>query len=261
MKLERGSRADDLNFYSLLAVLQSGMWLRADIESYLAPFGLSHGRFSILLSLQEADAGGVISRDLATLLGVSKPTVTKMVAKLVDEQLIYCTAGTEDSRRKQYHLTEKATDLLHSIIPGYRKRMREMTDAIPEPEKLELIAILSKLSFLNPNRSVLRPNESPTTVKATRIRSLCKRGRREDIDAVLAFLDENTDLPTTKFVDYYLSTVTNPEGIHRIEHYLFKGTQIQRNYCTLYFARKNEWTLVNKAYRMGLVDYAQAYSR
>jgi hypothetical protein len=51
------------------------------------------------------------------------------------------------------------------------------------------------------------------------------------------------------------------EGTARIEHYLFHGTQMQRNYCTLFFVRKDEWKVVKKAYAMGLIDRAQAFSK
>lgn len=92
------------------------------------------------------------------------------------------------------------------------------------------------------------------------IRELCLRGESADIDAVMRTL-ESADLPTTRAVDRYLGTVVNPSGISRIEHYLFAGSQIQRNYCTLFFARRDEWRLVNRAYAEGLIDWLQAYSR
>ncbi len=88
----------------------------------------------------------------------------------------------------------------------------------------------------------------------------CQLGNPEDIDVVMDILD-NADLPTTRAVDLYLGYVTNQPGIRRLEHYLFTGTQIQRNYCTLFFARSNNWDLVNKAYAKGLIDKIQAYSR
>jgi hypothetical protein len=99
------------------------------------------------------------------------------------------------------------------------------------------------------------------TIKANTIKFLCRNGKHKDICTVLAYLNESVDLPTTKVVDYYLGTVCNPEGISCIEHYLFNGTQIQRNYCTLFFARRNDWVIVNRAYKLGLIDYIQAYSR
>ena len=81
-----------------------------------------------------------------------------------------------------------------------------------------------------------------------------------DIDSIMSILNE-ADLPITRAVDFYLGYVSNSSGIERLEHYLFSGTQIQRNYCCLYFARKNEWKLINKAYKEGCIDKIQASSR
>lgn len=92
------------------------------------------------------------------------------------------------------------------------------------------------------------------------IKELCQRGKEQDIDEVMFILSE-ADLPETRAVDFYLGKVMKDSGLERLEYYLFNGTQIQRNYCTLFFARRNEWKLINKAYDEGLIDYLQAYSR
>ncbi len=97
--------------------------------------------------------------------------------------------------------------------------------------------------------------------KFEKIKERCLRGDKEDIDFVISLLNSEVDLPTTRAVDFYLSLVTNNIAIERIEYYLFKGSQIQRNYCTLFFARRDDWPIVNKAYKKGLIDYIQAYSR
>ncbi|MCP4133741.1 MAG: hypothetical protein GY754_22425 [bacterium] len=93
------------------------------------------------------------------------------------------------------------------------------------------------------------------------IQEQCGRGFKKDIDDVIGLLNNNVDIATTKVIDYYLSTVSNEEGLNRIEFYLFNGTQMQRNYCTLFFARRYEWDLVHRAYRLGLIDEIQAYAR
>ncbi len=80
------------------------------------------------------------------------------------------------------------------------------------------------------------------------------------IDEIMEILD-SADLPTTRAVDLYLGTVTSKEGIERIRYYLFSGSQIQRNYCTLFFSRRNDWDVVNEAYNRGCIDHIQAYSR
>ena len=92
------------------------------------------------------------------------------------------------------------------------------------------------------------------------IENYCKTGQAAGIDTVMRILHSG-DLPTTRAVDFYLGSVNSQEGIERIEYFLFNGSQIQRNYCTLFFARRNDWKLVNEAYSRGLIDHIQAYSR
>lgn len=87
------------------------------------------------------------------------------------------------------------------------------------------------------------------------------RGTAEDIDYILGHLTPEVTLSTTRFVDYALSLVESEQGVARIEHYLFNGTQIQRNYCSLFFNRRGDWPIVKQAYERGLIDEIQAYAR
>ena len=86
-------------------------------------------------------------------------------------------------------------------------------------------------------------------------------GNIEDIDYILSHLISDVTLSMTRFVDYALSLVENDAGIGQIEYYLFNGTQIQRNYCSLFFNRRGDWPLVKQAYERGLIDKIQAYAR
>jgi hypothetical protein len=79
----------------------------------------------------------------------------------------------------------------------------------------------------------------------------------KDLNSEMSFKD-------SRFIDYALGLVTSPAGVERIVYHLFNGTQIQRNYCTLFFNRRCEtgdWALVKKAYVMGLIDRQQAFSK
>ncbi len=86
-------------------------------------------------------------------------------------------------------------------------------------------------------------------------------GNIEDIDYILNHLTPDVTLAITRFVDYALSFVASDLGIQQIEFYLFNGTQIQRNYSSLFFNRRGDWLIVKKAYEKGLIDEIQAYAR
>ena len=87
------------------------------------------------------------------------------------------------------------------------------------------------------------------------------RGAVEDIDYIMSHLTPTVTLSMTRFVDYALSLVESDAGIGQIEYYLFNGTQIQRNYCSLFFNRRGDWPIVREAYERGLIDEIQAYAR
>ena len=88
-----------------------------------------------------------------------------------------------------------------------------------------------------------------------------KVGRPDDVDYVIYHLTNQASFALTRFVDYALSLVENPDGRERLEYFLFNGSQIQRNYCSLYFNRMGNWKIVKKAYEFGLIDEVQAFSR
>ena len=86
-------------------------------------------------------------------------------------------------------------------------------------------------------------------------------GNPVDIDYIMYNLTSESNLVMTRFVDFALGLVTNESGISRIEHYLFRGSQIQRNYASLFFNRKGDWDLVKEAFHQGLIDEIQAFAR
>ena len=90
---------------------------------------------------------------------------------------------------------------------------------------------------------------------------LAQEGTEESIGEIMADLNENTDIVDTKYIDFALGHVSGEEGMKVMEDYLFKGTKIQRNYATLYFARLGEYLIIRKAYDLGLIDARQAFSR
>jgi len=90
---------------------------------------------------------------------------------------------------------------------------------------------------------------------------LAKEGTEASVDEIMVHLNENMTIAESKFIDFALGHVESDEGLKIMEHYLFHGTQIQRNYCALYFGRRGEYPLIRKAYDAGLIDAKQAFSR
>jgi hypothetical protein len=91
--------------------------------------------------------------------------------------------------------------------------------------------------------------------------SRAENGDQIDIDFIMQNLNANSTFAVTRYVDFALGLVTNEAGIARIEHYLFNGSQIQRNYASLFFNRRGDWEIVKRAFHQGLIDEIQAFAR
>jgi hypothetical protein len=91
--------------------------------------------------------------------------------------------------------------------------------------------------------------------------TLAKEGTQASIGEIMKHLNKSMTLAESKFIDFALGHVDSDEGVKIMEYYLFHGTQIQRNYCTLYFGRRGEYLIIRKAYDEGLIDAKQAFSR
>ena len=88
-----------------------------------------------------------------------------------------------------------------------------------------------------------------------------ENGDPDDVDFIMQNLISESTFAMTRYVDFSLGLVTNEMGIARIEHYLFNGSQIQRNYSSLFFNRRGDWEIVKKALQLGLIDEIQAFAR
>lgn len=91
--------------------------------------------------------------------------------------------------------------------------------------------------------------------------SLAKENTRDCVSIIMKDLKSTMTIAQSKFIDFALGHVDSEEGIEAMAHYLFHGTQIQRNYCTLYFCRRGEYPIVREAFDLGLIDAKQAFSR
>lgn len=86
-------------------------------------------------------------------------------------------------------------------------------------------------------------------------------GNEIDVDFIMSHLTSDSTFELTRYVDFALSLVNNINGITRIEHYLFNGSLIQRNYSSLFFNRRYDYDIVMKAFSQGLIDEIQAFAR
>lgn len=86
-------------------------------------------------------------------------------------------------------------------------------------------------------------------------------GTAAAVDFLMEALATQDDIATTRLVDYALSLVETAGGVERLQHYLFNGSQRQRNYAALYFKRLDEYGLLKEAIAQGKVDSLQVFNK
>lgn len=94
----------------------------------------------------------------------------------------------------------------------------------------------------------------------TEIVQKAKSGTDTDIDFLMKLLTEETSLAVCKTIDFALGLVNSEAGCLRIRYYLFSGNPVQRNYAALYFKRKGNEGILDKAIALQCIDEKQAKS-
>lgn len=140
-------KVDDFTFETLLSIYSLGTEMQNDIERHLLKFNISHGRFSILLTMYKKLNEWISPSYLATELKKKKPTITGMIKKLQDEGLVVFINNNKDARGKLYKLSNKGYKLLGKIIPEYNNRIIKMGENLTNDEKKQLQNLLKKIKI------------------------------------------------------------------------------------------------------------------
>lgn len=104
-------------------------------------------------------------------------------------------------------------------------------------------------------------HENSTNIFHAQLAEMAQTGRERDINFLMGILGTSASFLHCKLVDNALGQVESTEGRNRIRHFLFNGSQIQRNYAALYFKRRGSVALLEEAVQQGCIDKIQAFSR
>ncbi|WP_158590462.1 MarR family winged helix-turn-helix transcriptional regulator [Noviherbaspirillum cavernae] len=97
----------------------SRLW-RDRVNQRLKPLGLNQSKGRALLYLSRVP-DGVTQVDLARVLGIEAPTVTRLVKQLEDAGWLTRRTSPEDARRKMLHVTAKAKKIIVRIDEEIRQ--------------------------------------------------------------------------------------------------------------------------------------------
>lgn len=120
---------------------------RDKVTQRLKPTGLSQSRWTALLYLSRIE-GGLAQSDLARMLGIEAPTVTRLVKQLENEGWVTRIAPPEDARVKMVRLTPKARRVVVRINAAITQLRAETVGRLSEDQAragFDTLQILQKL--------------------------------------------------------------------------------------------------------------------
>ena len=83
--------------------------------------------------------------ELAIALKLTKPTVTVLIDRLIEKDLVYRTKSDDDQRSSHLHLTEKGKLINHMHGYAHRRIMEEIEKKINQEEIVHLVGLLEKI--------------------------------------------------------------------------------------------------------------------
>lgn len=146
--LNLASRYPDLNMVSVktcLAFLNTTADVYEALDAHFARYGLSMGKFTVLMQLLQAGEQGLTPSECAERAGVTRGTITGLLDGLEREGWVRRQPHPVDRRMLTVQLTPKGQQLLDQMLPDHFCRTTSLMANLTEAEKKTLIELLAKL--------------------------------------------------------------------------------------------------------------------
>ena len=112
-------------------------------DSCFAEFGLTSGRFSLLLLLKKC---ALSPTELAKEAMVSKATMTQFIDGLEKDLLVKRVSNPIDRRCTKIQLTTKGEQILKRVMPTHLERLNHFEQVLNKSELKQLFSLLEKIA-------------------------------------------------------------------------------------------------------------------
>jgi len=136
--LKRTGRKVEPGIEALAAVRILGKKLHAGMERWADRFGLSEGRFQILVRLHHQPAGRITMGDLAEMLDITPRTVTGLVDNLERDGLVKRVDDPADRRSVYAEITEQGRERVKALWREAGGIQAALTRSFNESELIQL---------------------------------------------------------------------------------------------------------------------------
>lgn len=117
--------------------------MEKQISDYLRPFALTPAKFNALMVLKhKGQKKGLSQVDIGRHLIVTASNMTRLIDRLHKEGLIERYAQEGDRRVNLIKITQKGSNILDKVWPGYYKKLTEIAGQLHAQELKQLSEIL-----------------------------------------------------------------------------------------------------------------------
>jgi DNA-binding MarR family transcriptional regulator len=127
-----------------LHVQRAARALARRFDEVFRPLGLTHGQFSLLMSLNRPEPPSIGS--VAALLAMDRTTLTAALKPLERRELVKVSIDKEDRRSRRLAITAAGRRLLGKAVPLWKQAHAEAEQRIPRGSADDLRAALRALS-------------------------------------------------------------------------------------------------------------------
>lgn len=126
------------------------LWVAREVfasqQAFYDRFELSEGKIVVLLLLHQAPYYRLTPSALAEAAGVTRGTITGLLAGLERSGLVKRTEHPEDGRMFSIELTKPALELFEHMLPERFNYIAEFMSSLTEEEQHQLRALLEKMN-------------------------------------------------------------------------------------------------------------------
>lgn len=142
---KRYPELDVASIETCLAFLHTTADVYQALDVHFARYGLSRGKFTLLMQLYLADEKGLTPSECAQRADVTKATITGLLDGLERDGLVRRLPDVTDRRMLRLQLTDKGRDLLSQMLPDHFCRTTDLMANLTDSEKKTLIKLLNKV--------------------------------------------------------------------------------------------------------------------
>lgn len=117
-----------------LSVHRAARTLARRFDAAFAPFGISHGQYSLLMSLNRPEPPRL--GETASFLAMDRTTLTANLKPLERDGLVEIRPDPDDKRSRRLHLTPAGHALLKRAVPVWRAMHQEVDAIVPGSPKV-----------------------------------------------------------------------------------------------------------------------------